>query len=122
MKKIVNDEYVDASIKDRIEMVWDKVKKFAKVAGREVIEKSLWLYYAAQRPETPAWAKAVIYGSLAYFICPVDAIPDVIPVAGFIDDLGALAAALATVAVYIDEGVKAKVSENLKNWFGAGTK
>lgn len=23
MKNIVNDEYVDASIKDRIEMVWD---------------------------------------------------------------------------------------------------
>ena len=23
MKNIINDEYVDASIKDRIEMVWD---------------------------------------------------------------------------------------------------
>lgn len=104
------------------ESFWDKVKKYAKVAGKEVVEKSLWLYYAAQRPETPFWAKAVIYGSLAYFICPVDAIPDVIPVVGFVDDLGALAAALAMVAVYIDEDVKAKASENLKNWFGVETK
>jgi hypothetical protein len=31
---------------------WDKVKNFAKAAGREVIEKALWLYYAAQQPET----------------------------------------------------------------------
>ncbi len=29
------------------ESFWEKVKKFAKVAGKEVIEKSLWLYYAA---------------------------------------------------------------------------
>lgn len=100
------------------ESFWEKVKKFAKVAGKEVIEKSLWLYYAAQRPETPLWAKTVIYGALAYFICPVDAIPDVIPVVGFVDDLGALAAALATVAVYINDEVKTKTSVKLKNWFG----
>ena len=28
---------------------WDKVKSFAIIAGREVIEKALWLYYAAHR-------------------------------------------------------------------------
>ena len=44
---------------------WDKVKKFARTAGKEVIEKALWLYYAAQRPETPKWAKTAIYGALA---------------------------------------------------------
>ena len=26
---------------------WDKVVNFAKAAGKEVIEKALWLYYAA---------------------------------------------------------------------------
>lgn len=104
------------------ESFWEKVKKFAKVAGKEVIEKSLWLYYAAQRPETPLWAKTVIYGALAYFICPVDAIPDVIPVVGFVDDLGALAAALATVTVYINDEVKTKTSVKLKNWFGVEAK
>ena len=104
------------------ESFWDKAGKYAKAAGKEVIEKSLWLYYAAQRPETPVWAKAVIYGALAYFISPVDAIPDVIPVVGFVDDLGAVAAALATVAVYIDEGVKTKASGKLKSWFGIETK
>ncbi|MBE7547779.1 MAG: hypothetical protein HS127_11785, partial [Planctomycetia bacterium] len=37
---------------------------------------------------------------------------------GFADDLGALAAALATVAVYINDEVKTKTSVKLKNWFG----
>ena len=42
---------------------WDKLKHFALSAGKEVIEKALWLYYAAQRPETPKWAKTAIYGA-----------------------------------------------------------
>ena len=98
---------------------WNKVKNFALKAGREVIEKALWLYYAAQQPNTPAWAKTVIYGALAYFVLPVDAVPDAIPVAGFTDDLGALAAALGTVSMYVTDQVKTMASEKMREWFGA---
>lgn len=97
---------------------WDKVKHFALKAGREVIEKALWLYYAAQQPGTPTWAKTVIYGALAYFVLPVDAVPDAIPVAGFTDDLGALAAALGAVAMYVTEDVKRMAAERMREWFG----
>lgn len=98
---------------------WDKVKNFALKAGKEVIEKALWLYYAAQQPNTPVWAKTVIYGALAYFVLPVDAVPDAIPVAGFTDDLGALAAALGTVSMYVTDQVKQMASEKMREWFGA---
>lgn len=98
---------------------WNKVKNFALKAGKEVIEKALWLYYAAQQPSTPAWARTVIYGALAYFVLPVDAVPDAIPVAGFTDDLGALAAALGTVSMYVTDQVKTMASEKMKEWFGA---
>jgi uncharacterized membrane protein YkvA (DUF1232 family) len=97
---------------------WNKVITFAKTAGREVIEKALWLYYAAQDPQTPAWAKTVIYGALGYFIFPFDAIPDPTLVVGYADDLGVLAAAVATVAAYITEDVKALAAQKLKDWFG----
>lgn len=97
---------------------WDKVKTFAVTAGREVIEKALWLYYAAQRPETPKWAKTAIYGALAYFISPIDAIPDITPIIGFTDDLGALAAAIAMTSMYINDEVRAKASQKLLDWFG----
>lgn len=97
---------------------WDKVKQYAKVAGSEVIEKALWLFYAAQRPETPAWAKAVIYGALAYFILPTDAIPDLAPLVGYTDDLGALAAAIGMVSLYISDEVKEKASRKMLDWFG----
>ena len=98
---------------------WDKVKHFALKAGKEVIEKALWLYYAAQQPNTPVWAKTVIYGALAYFVLPVDAVPDAIPFAGFTDDLGALAAALGAVSMYVNDAVKQMAAEKMKGWFGA---
>ena len=97
---------------------WGKVTKFAKTAGKEVIEKALWLYYAAQNPQTPLWAKTTIYGALGYLISPIDAIPDVTPVVGYADDLGVLVAAVAAVAVYITDEVKALTAKKLKDWFG----
>ena len=95
----------------------DKLARAALAAGREVVEKALWLYFAAQRPETPRWAKATVYGALAYFIVPLDAIPDVVPLAGYTDDLGVLAVAVVTIARFIDEAVKDKASRVLARWF-----
>jgi uncharacterized membrane protein YkvA (DUF1232 family) len=97
---------------------WQKVARVAKQAGYEVIEKALWLYYAAQKPSVPAAAKAVIYGALAYLILPVDAIPDALPVVGFTDDLAILAAAVSSVAMHIDDAVKAQARAKLRDWFG----
>ena len=101
---------------------WNKIQRFARSAGGEVIEKALWLYYAAQSDRTPAWAKSVVYGALAYFVLPIDAIPDVIPGVGYTDDLGALTAAVATVISFIDDDVKRRASEKMKVWFGADHK
>ncbi|MBC3908917.1 YkvA family protein [Undibacterium umbellatum] len=97
---------------------WDKLKKYAQVAGSEVIEKVLCLYYAAQRPETPAWAKTVIFGALGYFIFPLDAVPDVLPALGYGDDLGVIAGALVTVSLYITDEVKQSARDRMKAWFG----
>lgn len=97
---------------------WNKVLKFAKSAGSDVVEKALQLYYAAQNPKTPVWAKGVIYGALGYFISPIDGIPDLTPVLGYTDDLGVLAAAIVTVSVYINDEVRAQAADKLKQWFG----
>lgn len=100
------------------ESFWDKVVSFSKSAGKEVIEKALQLYYALQAPETPLWAKSVIVGALGYFISPIDAILDFTPIIGYVDDLGVLVAAIATVGTYITADIKAKAECKLKEWFG----
>lgn len=97
---------------------WDKIKVSAKAAGRDVIGKALLLYYAARSPETPAWAKTTIIGALGYFISLIDAVPDLTPVLGYTDDLGVLALALATIASYITDDVRASAEAKLGEWFG----
>ena len=100
------------------EAFWDKLRRFAKAAGREVVQKALELYYTLDNPDTPAWAKTVIYGALAYFIWPADAIPDFVPAVGYSDDLGALVAALITVAAYATPEIKERTQRKLADWFG----
>lgn len=97
---------------------WQKVKNFGKTAGKEVVEKALQLYYAQQAPATPLWAKTVIIAALGYLISPLDAIPDIIPVVGYADDLGVLVAAIATVGTYISDDIKVKAETKLQDWFG----
>lgn len=98
--------------------LWDKITNFAKNAGRELIELVLQLYYTMQAPETPAWAKTVIIGALGYFIFPADAIPDVVPVAGYSDDIGAITMALGTVASYVTQEIKKQAADQVEKLFG----
>lgn len=97
---------------------WEKLKQFAAQAGQSVVEKALTLYFAAQRPETPLWAKLVIYSSLAYFVLPTDAIPDFTPIVGYSDDLSTIVSALATVAMSITPEVKESARQKAQEWFG----
>lgn len=97
---------------------WKKVVDFAGKAGKEVIEKALILFYVAQSDKTPLWAKSIIFAALGYFINSLDAIPDITPMVGFADDLGVLAAALASIAAFIKPEIKQKAEDKLDDWFG----
>ncbi|MEN9911908.1 MAG: hypothetical protein RI956_352 [Pseudomonadota bacterium] len=94
-----------------------KAKNYAKKAGITVIEPVLKLYYSSQDPDTPIWAKTKIYAALAYFISPIDAITDIIPIIGYSDDVLILTIAIATCTLYIKEAHKQKARATLKQWF-----
>ena len=100
---------------------WDKVTQAVKSAGEETLRLALKLYFAAADSDTPAWAKTTIYSALGYFICTFDAIPDLTPVLGFSDDLGALTLALATVASHIKPAHADKADQKVADWFSPTT-
>jgi len=97
---------------------WDKLKHYAKSAGREVVEKALLLFYAAQEEKAPAWAKGTIVAALGYFIVPLDAITDLAPGIGYADDLGVLVLAIAAVSRYINDDVRNRTAQKMRDWFG----
>jgi len=80
---------------------WPKLRR---VVGRiPFAEDVIAAYYCAFDRDTPTKVRLALLGALAYFILPVDAIPDFLPVIGFTDDAGVLAAAIALVANHITE-------------------
>lgn len=58
-------------------------------------------YYCAFDPATPHRVRAVILGALAYFILPVDAVPDFLAGIGFSDDVTVLLGVIALVRAHI---------------------
>lgn len=55
----------------------------------------------------PKLPKALLLGAVAYTLLPLDAIPDLVPIIGWLDDAGVMTAAMAwllrAVARYEDE-------------------
>ncbi|WP_051529392.1 YkvA family protein [Meiothermus cerbereus] len=97
---------------------WQKLQRFARRAGRKVVEKALWLYYTLQEPSTPTWAKRTILGALVYFLVPLDAVADLAPLIGFTDDLSVLLLAAGTVAAHITPAIKERARRQASVWFG----
>ena len=99
-----------------------RLLRFAGKIGKEGLRSALILYYTLKRKDLPAKTRAIILGALGYFILPADVIPDIVPVLGFTDDMGILAAALAAVAMYVDDEARAKADAALERWLGAAEK
>ena len=95
----------------------EKLQDFAKTAGTQVVYAALLLYYLMKDKKIPLKAKLTITAALGYFILPIDAIPDFIPLAGFGDDLGVLIFALSQINSYITPEMRAKARLQLKQWF-----
>lgn len=97
--------------------LWSKITNYAQKAGIKVIYSVLLMWYAYQRKDSPPWAKRIILGSLAYFISPIDLIPDLTPFLGFTDDLGVLGMGLVAIAAYVNEDVRKNARKKLNKWF-----
>jgi uncharacterized membrane protein YkvA (DUF1232 family) len=59
------------------------------------------LYLASRDPRVPWYAKALMALIVGYAICPIDLVPDFIPVLGQLDDLIIIPAGIALVAKMI---------------------
>ena len=98
--------------------LWKKVKGNVKKAGLSLIYNALQLYYVTENPNCPMKVKAGIFAALGYFISPIDLIPDFTPIVGYSDDGGAILLAIGMAQMYIDDTVKEKSKEKIRNLFG----
>ena len=65
--------------------------KLRQVAGLGKLADHLWALYHYMTDPSVHWSKkAVVVSALVYFIVPMDTVPDFVPVAGFLDDIGVI--------------------------------
>lgn len=75
---------------------WPKLRRAAGTLP--FVEDLLAAYYCAFDRNTPVRVRMILLGALAYFVMPVDVVPDVLPLLGYTDDAAMLAAAIKTVS------------------------
>ncbi len=97
----------------------DTVKKYAMKIGCSGVHTAFCLYYVLKKENIPAKTKGIVLGALGYLVLPIDVIPDILPL-GLTDDMAVIAAAFAAVAMYIDDEVRARARQKVKDLFGNG--
>jgi uncharacterized membrane protein YkvA (DUF1232 family) len=80
----------------------DFLAKLARVAAHIPFASDVVaLYFAALDPATPRRTKALMFAGLAYFVMPVDAIPDIFAGIGYTDDAAVIAGVIALAGASI---------------------
>jgi len=78
---------------------WGKLKR---VAGKvPFVEDLVAAYFCAMDSATPMRVRGMLLAALAYFIMPIDVIPDIVAGLGFADDMALLTAVVGLVSANI---------------------
>jgi uncharacterized membrane protein YkvA (DUF1232 family) len=91
---------------------WAKLKRVARKIP--FAEDLLAAYFCAVDPATPKRVKLILLGAVAYFVIPMDAVADFLPLLGFADDAAMLTAAIAQVAGAINDSHRNRARATLK--------
>lgn len=97
---------VEKTVKDKskIDKIFEHVKSLAKYKDEIALVFSMLKDYVKGDYKQVPWRTiAVLVGSLAYVVAPLDLIPDVIPIIGWSDDCLALAGALSFAKMDLEE-------------------
>lgn len=74
-------------------------------------EDAVAAFHCATDSATPLRIRAILFGALAYFILPFDAIPDILLGLGYTDDAAIIIAAFTAARMHITEAHRARARE-----------
>ncbi len=80
---------------------WQKLKR--NLARIPKADEVVAAFYAAFDSNTPFRAKAMLMAALAYFVLPLDVVPDFILGLGFTDDMTVLLTAFGLIRTHVTE-------------------
>jgi len=89
---VMNEEDLEKNQKIVEDGLWTKLEQTGK---RISFARDIIALFRYMRDPYVAWyRKTIVVAALVYFIAPIDAIPDLTPLFGYLDDLGVITAVL----------------------------
>ncbi|HOJ37057.1 MAG TPA: YkvA family protein [Ignavibacteriales bacterium] len=79
----VKEKFIDDNLESKLKKIAAKIK---------IVRHILALYRYMKSSQIPFLHKSIVIAGLMYFILPLDAIPDFMPIIGFLDDIGIITA------------------------------
>ena len=111
----VDAELIDSTVVDE-----HLLKRLLRRAGRTIAAPALEALEMMLDASTPAPARLTMMAALSYLLMPADLIPDLLPVAGFSDDLVALTAMMGIWNQHITPEIRDRARRRLDRWFPYG--
>ena len=109
---VVEAELLDSEVIDQ-----SVFRELSKRAGRSIARPALEALEMMLDPATPFQARFTLLAGLTYLFVPTDLIPDLLPVAGFSDDLVAITAVLGLCRNHITPEIRQRAQRRLDQWF-----
>lgn len=91
---------------------WSKLGRLPESAGCRLARSAVTLWCVLKSPDTPLWARTTIVAALAYFVWPIDLLPDPLP-GGLLDDAAVLGLALAEIELFVTPEIQEEVERRL---------
>ena len=85
-------------------------------SGRAIAQPALEAFEMMIDTATPPQARVSLFAALTYLIIPIDLVPDLIPVAGFSDDLVAITAVISLWSQYMNPSIRNRARKKLDKW------
>ncbi len=104
-------EVIDSTVIDE-----SVLRKVLVKAGRAIAQPALEALELMLDPSTPPQARVTMLAALTYLLMPLDLIPDLIPIAGFSDDLVALTAVISLWSNHITPEIRCRARRKLDRW------
>jgi uncharacterized membrane protein YkvA (DUF1232 family) len=95
--------------------MWRRLKRWAKAIENE----GLTLWFACRHPGMPLLPRILALLVVAYFMSPIDLIPDFIPVLGYLDELILLPVSIYLILKLVPAPVLAECRPKAEAWVAA---
>ena len=109
----------DVDWKEKGNDLYEKLKPYAKKAGRTAAKPLLQFYFVLSDDKTTTLDRVLIYAAIIYTISPVSLIPSAVyKLLGILDEGAAMLFVYNKIKSNITPDIEMKVNQTLDEWFG----